>query len=61
MKLQKKKVKGQKIKMLVCDMAGTIIQENNLVYKQLYNTVKQIKRNITLEDIHKFQGYGPKA
>lgn len=49
--------KGQKIKMLVCDMAGTIIQENNLVYKQLYNTVKQIKRNITLEDIHKFQGY----
>ena len=49
--------KGQKIKMLVCDMAGTIIQENNLVYRQLYNTIKQIKTNVTLEDIYKYKGY----
>ena len=29
-------------KMLICDMAGTIIQENGIVYKTLFNTIKKL-------------------
>jgi phosphonatase-like hydrolase len=30
------------MRMIVCDMAGTIINENGLVYKTLFNTLKKI-------------------
>ena len=31
------------MKLLICDMAGTTIQENGIVYKTLYDTIKCIK------------------
>ena len=30
-------------KMLICDMAGTTIQEKGIVYNYLFNTIKLIK------------------
>ena len=45
------------IKMLVCDMAGTTIQENNIVYNNLYKTIKSIEPNIDRIDIQRFYGF----
>ncbi len=42
--------------MIVCDMAGTIIQENGIVYKALYNTVKLINPRMKREEINDFHG-----
>jgi len=44
-------------KMLVCDMAGTIIQENGIVYKTLFNTIKKIKPDLKMSQIDDFNGY----
>ena len=45
------------IKMLVCDMAGTTVQERGIVYNSLYNTIKLIKPNLMKSDIAQFSGY----
>ena len=45
------------IKMLVCDMAGTTIQENNIVYDNLFKTIKSFEPNVDRIDIHKFYGF----
>lgn len=44
------------IKMLIFDMAGTTINENGLVYKTLYNTIKDFGINIKENDIKKWHG-----
>lgn len=43
--------------MLVCDMAGTTIQERGIVYNSLFNTIKLIKPNLIRSDISRFAGY----
>ena len=32
---------NKSIKLLVCDMAGTTVNEGGIVYKTLYNTIKE--------------------
>tara|TARA_B100000282_G_scaffold1987_1_gene1366 strand:- start:153 stop:755 length:603 start_codon:yes stop_codon:yes gene_type:complete len=49
-----------KINMIVCDMAGTIIQEKGIVYKSLYNTIKLIKPDLERKEINKFYGCNKK-
>ena len=49
------------MKMMVCDMAGTIIQEKSIVYKTLYKTIKMIEPNITEKDIYDYLGWANKA
>ena len=44
-------------KMLICDMAGTIIHENGIVYKTLFNTIRKFKPNIKMTQIEDFHGY----
>jgi len=44
-------------KMLICDMAGTTIQEKGIVYNSLYKTIKLIKPDLLRSDIYKFSGY----
>ena len=41
------------MRMIVCDMAGTIINEHGLVYKTLFNTLKKIG---VKEDIKSWHG-----
>ena len=48
------------IKMIVCDMAGTIIQENGIVYNALYNTIKLINPRLKREEINNFHGCSKK-
>ena len=43
--------------MLVCDMAGTTIQEKGIVYNSLFNTIKLIKPDLLRSDISRFAGY----
>ena len=45
------------IKMLVCDMAGTTINENGIVYKTLYNCIKKVNDKINMKDMNKYHGY----
>ena len=44
-------------KMLICDMAGTTIQEKGIVYNSLFKTIKLIKPDLLRSDIYKFSGY----
>ena len=44
-------------KMLVCDMAGTIIQENGIVYKTLFDSIKKFKPDLKMSQIDDFHGY----
>ena len=44
-------------KMLVCDMAGTIIQERGIVYNALFNTIRLIDKNLSRSNINKFYGF----
>ena len=44
-------------KLVIFDMAGTIIKENNIVYKTLYKVLKPINMSITQKDINKFHGF----
>jgi len=38
-------------------MAGTIIKENNIVYKTLYEVIKSFNNTLLQEDINKFKGF----
>ncbi len=49
--------RSKSIKMLVCDMSGTTIQERGIVYNSLYNTIKLIKPNLMKSEISKFSGH----
>ena len=43
-------------KMLICDMAGTTIQEKGIVYNSLYRTIRLIHPNLQKNDIKPFGG-----
>jgi len=43
-------------RMLVCDMAGTIIQERGIVYNALFNTIRLIDDSLTRNNINRFYG-----
>ena len=43
-------------KMLICDMAGTTIQEKGIVYNSLYRTIKLVHPNLQKKDIKQFSG-----
>ena len=43
-------------KMLICDMAGTTIQEKGIVYNSLYKTIKLVHPNLQKKDIKQFGG-----
>ena len=45
------------MKLLICDMAGTTIQENGIVYKTLYDTIKCIKPKLKTSEIDNFHGF----
>lgn len=49
--------RSKSIRMLVCDMAGTTIQERGIVYNSLYKTVKLIKPKLMKSEIEQFSGY----
>ena len=44
------------IKMVVFDMAGTIIQENGIVYSALHETLQDYKLGVNLNEINKWHG-----
>ena len=44
-------------RLLVCDMAGTTIQERGIVYSALYQTIKMIKPDVMKSEIAKFTGH----
>ena len=44
------------VKMLVFDMAGTVIQESGIVYKTLYDTMKHYNMNVTEDKLKKWHG-----
>ena len=44
------------IKMIVCDMAGTTINEGGLVYKTLYDTMKNFNLDVNRKDIDYWYG-----
>ena len=39
-------------RMLVCDMAGTVIQERGIVYNSLFNTIKLINPELKRREIN---------
>ena len=43
-------------KLLVCDMAGTTVNEKGIVYDTIYKTVKPLSTDITREAINKYHG-----
>ena len=43
-------------RMLVCDMAGTVIQEKGIVYNSLFNTIKLINPELKRREINDFYG-----
>ena len=45
------------MKLLICDMAGTTIQENGLVYKTLYDTIKCVNPDLKTSEIDTFHGF----
>jgi len=49
--------RSKSIRMLVCDMVGTTIQEKGIVYNSLYKTVKLIKPKLMKSEIEQFSGY----
>lgn len=44
------------IRLLVCDMAGTTINENGLVYQTLYSTMRAHGLSVSIADIPKWHG-----
>ena len=44
------------IKLIVCDMAGTTVNEGGIVYKMLYKTIKDNGIQINEGDIDNFHG-----
>ena len=51
---------NKSIKLLVCDMAGTTVNEGGIVYKTLYNTIKEYGIKIDINDIDNFHGINKK-
>ena len=47
-------------RMLVCDMAGTVIHEKGIVYNALFNTIKLINSSIERREINNFYGCNKK-
>jgi len=48
---------NNKIKMIVCDMAGTIINEKGIIYKSIFNTLQQMGiNNIKASEMNKWHG-----
>ena len=43
-------------KMIVCDMAGTTVNEGGIVYDTIFNTVKKLDNSITRKDIIPWHG-----
>jgi phosphonatase-like hydrolase len=43
-------------RMLVCDMAGTVIKEKGIVYDALFKTIRLINPNLLRSDINEFYG-----
>jgi len=48
------------ISLLVCDMAGTIINENGIIYKSLFNTLSKMGYDPKEKDIKKWTGLSKK-
>lgn len=44
-------------KLMVCDMAGTIIQEKGIVYKTLHDSIKTFYKDLKRSDIDDFHGH----
>ncbi len=44
------------IRMLIFDMAGTVINEEGIVYKTLYNTMMDYRLDVNKEDMYKWHG-----
>lgn len=49
-----------KISLLVCDMAGTVINENGLIYKSIFDTLTNMGYNPNRNDIPKWTGLSKK-
>ena len=45
-----------KISLLVCDMAGTVINEQGQIYKSLFNTLKDLNYNPNIDDLQNWGG-----
>lgn len=55
--ISNKLILNNSIKAIICDMAGTTINEGNIIYKTLYKTIKNFNLNIDDEsDIKKWHG-----
>lgn len=50
------KIINNSIKLIVCDMAGTTVNEGGIVYKMLYKTIKDNSLKINEGDIDNFHG-----
>eukprot|EP01084_Bolivina_argentea_P225506 381050_1 len=48
---------NKNIKMLVFDMAGTVVNESGIVYETLYQTMKSNNLNVTRDDMDKWHGF----
>ena len=44
------------IKMIIFDMAGTVINEGGIVYKTLYNTIKDFGLDVEKKNFYKWNG-----
>lgn len=44
------------IRLLVCDMAGTTVRENGLVYRTLFHTMRDFGLNVSEADMHGWHG-----
>jgi len=45
------------VKMIISNMTGTIINDNGVNYKTLFNTIHPINKNIKENDLNQFYGY----
>lgn len=45
-----------KISLLVCDMAGTVINEQGQIYKSLFNTLKDLNYTPSIDDLENWGG-----
>ena len=46
----------KKIKLLICDMAGTTIKENGVIYSALYNTLRAMNYDIDKTQVSTWGG-----
>lgn len=49
------------IKLLVCDMAGTTVNEKGIVYNTLYSSLKKVNERMTRSDIDNWYGINKNA